>query len=454
MNTALKPYAISPEIRLKELGKNFREDYQKRDERVEPRTPYHRDRDRIIWSKAFKRLQNKTQIFPYYVEDHYKRRLTHVLEVCGIATSLAHRLGLNEIVTEAIALGHDIGHAPFGHAGEEALNKVSLKFFENKEVVEDPVPLRGFNHCAHGIEIVSRIEKNKLDIGLNLTFDVRDGILKHICSYEEEKKPYFSLKNITKCSCYKDFRDNHGSLEAQCVWFADKICYLFGDIEDGLRAKIFSGDEIVKHPFIKNLIRMYLKDIKIHPKDEDIEKTMLKEWKDIFSQKTDVMDRFYYARGKAITLSINICVEELEKKIKSNNIDSLDDVLNFPQRLIHVSKELQDLWYDFYKEFMYRKLFKDIRVVDANSRAEQIIFKLFDCYLNAPSLIPPSYREKIRKSYGSLVKEELLPFITARNYITGMTDSFVIQRYEELFYSGRTFPFLTPSRVEEDKKTK
>ncbi|GAI96283.1 unnamed protein product, partial [marine sediment metagenome] len=243
------------------------------------RTEYHRDRDRILWSKAFKRLQHKTQVFPHYVEDHYKRRLTHSLEVAQIATTVARALRLNEAATEAIALGHDLGHTPFGHAGEKALNKILTaeskvldpgirkEIGKLKKLKSKKVPIFGFDHCVHAIEVVSRIEKEydheTHHGGLNLTFDVRNGILKHMCSREDTKikkeRPFSNIPGVVKFDKYKDFDTNKGSLEAQCVYFADKVTYLLGDIEDSIRSNILKCEELKgsKGDFYRKLEEKY-----------------------------------------------------------------------------------------------------------------------------------------------------------------------------------------------------
>ena len=271
----LAPYALKSKERREELGESFREAPTKA--KLEFRTEYHRDRDRILWSKAFKRLQHKTQVFPHYVEDHYKRRLTHSLEVSQIATTVARALNLNETVTEAIALGHDLGHTPFGHAGEQALNKIlTLKskamdpeirgYLEKlrKRKANKIVPIFGFDHCVHAIEVVSRTEKEYDSEtnhgGFNLTFDVRDGILKHMCEREhDEDRPFSNIIDLTKFHEYKSFGANKGSLEAQCVYFADKVTYLLGDIEDGIRSDILQCEELNKHDFVKELLSKYYK---------------------------------------------------------------------------------------------------------------------------------------------------------------------------------------------------
>lgn len=235
----LASYALKSKDRREQLGGSFREATPKA--KLKFRTEYHRDRDRILWSKAFERLQNKTQVFPHYVEDHYKRRLTHSLEVSQIATTVARALNLNETATEAIALGHDLGHTPFGHAGEQALNKIlNLKLKDQNKSIQElqntiineqnnhivdhgnnsPIPILGFDHCAHAIEVVSRIEKEYDDEtqhgGLNLTFDVRDGILKHMCERtsdeDKQERPFSNIADLTQFHEYKSFGANKGSL--------------------------------------------------------------------------------------------------------------------------------------------------------------------------------------------------------------------------------------------------
>ena len=151
----LASYALRSAERRPELGEQFRE--RAPEAPLEYRSEYHRDRDRIVWSTAFRRLQNKTQVFPHYAEDHYRRRLTHSMEVAQIATTLARGLRVNETATEAIALGHDLGHCPFGHAGEHELNKCLYSKVSGPEFVfATAVPLYGFDHCSQGIEVVSR----------------------------------------------------------------------------------------------------------------------------------------------------------------------------------------------------------------------------------------------------------------------------------------------------------
>jgi dGTPase len=185
----LAPYALKSARRRAELGAAFREHPEASP--LEYRTEYHRDRDRIVWSRAFKRLQHKTQVFPHDAEDHYRRRLTHTLEVAQIATTLARSLRVNETAAEAIALGHDIGHTPFGHGGELELNNSLSRLYKSKtnRFLKTGVPLYGFDHCSQSVEVVSRCEAEyNAYSGLNLSFDVRDGILKHIYDRPQKKR--------------------------------------------------------------------------------------------------------------------------------------------------------------------------------------------------------------------------------------------------------------------------
>ena len=433
------PYALCAIKRKKELKDDFREKSDPRDDEVSPRSAYHRDRDRIIWSKAFKRLQNKTQVFPHYFEDHYKRRLTHSLEVSAIATALARCLNLNEVVTDAIALGHDLGHTPFGHAGEEALNNLSSEYFKNKSLDGEYIPLKGFNHCFQAIEVVSRIEKHKSEMGLNLTRDVRDGILKHICDRNNEEsrqtKPYFCLENICKCSSYKQYGEaKYGSLEAQCVWFADKLCYLFGDIEDGLRADIFNYKDMFKHPFAEYMQKAYLEYLGSLP--IQVKRAKKKEYLQIYKLKKedmDIIDKYYYIRNKSITLSINHCKKEFERRLKDNSITNTEDVLNCDKRLVNVDEEWQIRWGAFYKKYMVGMLFENNQVKDSNYKAREIINKLFNRYLKETDLIPLNFRKNAERVYKDIVEDRFMDFIITRNYIAGMTDLFAIQKYKDLF---------------------
>jgi len=431
----LAPYALKSKERREELGKSFREAPTKAE--LEFRTEYHRDRDRILWSKAFKRLQNKTQVFPHYVEDHYKRRLTHSLEVAQIATTVARSLRLNEVATEAIALGHDLGHTPFGHAGEKALNKILTakskvldpgirKEIEKlKKLKSKKVPIFGFDHCVHAMEVVSRIAKeydNETNHGgLNLTFDVRDGILKHMCertrAKDKQERPFSNIVNLTKFHEYKSFGANKGSLEAQCVYFADKVTYLLGDIEDGIRSDILQCEELNGHEFVKELLSKYYKEYR-GKNLENLSKT-----------------NFPLFRSKVLTTLILNCIYTSKENIQNNKIKNFDNVLSKNNRMVFLSDDLKKSWTDFYQEWMVNKLFKNDRVIACSFKAEKVVTDLFNAYFEKPELINSEYYEHCEKVYkkAGISNKKLLKLIIVRNYIAGMTDPFASDQHARLY---------------------
>jgi len=419
---ALAPYALKAEERRKKLKKKFRE--HRPNAPLEQRTGYHRDRDRILWSKAFKRLQHKTQIFPHYVEDHYKRRLTHSLEVAQIATTIARALKLNEVATEAIALGHDLGHTPFGHAGEKALNKILSG--DSKEVKIEKrdgthIPIFGFDHCVQAIEVVSRIEKEYHyetgHGGLNLTFDVRDGILKHMYEREHDKKrPFSNIPAVVAFPEYRIYYDNKSSLEAQCVHFADKLAYLLGDIEDGVRSNFLQCQELNNDPFFQQLRsrhNQYRGDkLELRNKDE-----------------------FESFRSKVLTTLILDCIDNAEKKLKTLGFKSVDEVLSSSQHIVFASDDLKESWTTFYNKWMRGNLFENEVVQACTFKAEQIVTDLFKAYLANIKLIKKTYRDHCWIVYQDIHNsdEYLFKLILVRNYIAGMTDAFASDQHARLY---------------------
>lgn len=493
-DNALAEYALNPEKRKKELKEKFRE-YEKEERKDKFRTAYHRDRDRIIWSTAFRRMQNKTQVFAHDDDDHFRRRLTHSIEVAGIACSIARQLELNEVATDAIALGHDIGHAPFGHAGEDELNEI-LKEYNFSDEVNQSVPITGFNHCAHAIEVVSRIETlNGTHPGLGLSFDIRDGILKHIYHKERSpddltKKPFSALSKIVQCEEYEEYKCNYGSLEAQCVWFADKLTYLFDDLEDAIRAKIFKFD-IMKQMKIKGkLINIANRefggsensiieesiidamkplecDIVKAARDAKLDKVLAEKFKKHYEEKykekrmeklyersdkiqenhpDDDVRQFLFWRNKAMTVMINDCIKATKERIEANSIKSVKDVFNCKKRLVDVSDDLRKAWRDkednnFYTKAMEEKLFKQRLVLKHAYNARRKIRRLFNIYNDEEGykLVPEDYKKITKGNYSSCkfgvtddnAMEVVMKAIIIRNYIAGMTDAYVNQKLDE-----------------------
>ncbi len=446
----LASYALKSKKRRDKLKDKFRESIPKSP--LEHRTEYHRDRDRILWSKAFKRLQHKTQVFPHYVEDHFKRRLTHSLEVAQIATTVARALKLNEAATEAIALGHDLGHTPFGHAGEEALNEIMTLKSEilnakvgkelkklSKLKTNNIVPIFGFDHCVHAIEVVSRIEKEydheTNHGGLNLTFDVRNGILKHMCSRNDakskKKRPFSNIPGVVKFDKYKEFKDNKGSLEAQCVYFADKVTYLLGDIEDGIRSGILRCEQIRKS-------------------DESFFDRLEAKLKDEYrgSQaelKLEHPDDFGSFRSTVLTTLILDCIDNANQNLERNKLKDkdIDAVLLCNKRIVSVSEGLKEAWRDFYKRLMEEYLFKHERVKACAFKAQKIVTGLFEAYWREEHLMQEKYRRHSKKAYENIgIRDnKLLKLITVLNYIAGMTDAFATDQHARLYMSSERIRF-------------
>jgi predicted deoxyguanosinetriphosphate triphosphohydrolase len=484
----LEGYALDPKKRKKDLKDSFRE-YETKEREDEFRTAYHRDRDRIVWSNAFRRLQNKTQVFAHDDEDHYRRRLTHSIEVAAIACAIVRRLGLNEVVTDAIALGHDIGHTPFGHAGEEALNEILTEENRFPEEITQCVPLKGFDHCAHAIEIICRIETlNGIYPGLDLSFDIRDGILKHIYHQKREadalvEKPFSALSEIVKCNAYEQYRCNYGSLEAQCVWFADKLTYLFDDTEDAIRAKIFKFDIIKQRKMLEKLMAMAKKlgcnngsssktkriirgvmkplecDIIKSALDSNLANILGKKFKDHYREngmkdlykKSDKIQKnhpdddvrqFLFWRNKVMTVMIGDCVKATTGRIKNNSIKNVQDVLDCSVRLVDISDDLGNAWRDsdasFYKKAMLEILFKHPIVLRHTYNAKQKVHRLFELYEKRFDLIPEDYRDNTKENYKNCrfcnnekENDDVIETITIINYIAGFTDAYVNQKLQE-----------------------
>lgn len=428
----LKKYALISSERREKTVHPFR-DYS--NDPLEYRTEYHRDRDRIVWSSAFKRMQHKTQVFPYYVADHYRRRLTHSIEVSQIATTLARGLCINETATEAIALGHDLGHTPFGHGGEEALNKATMAEIEDGVNPYDfSVPVFGFNHCLQGIECVSRIENpywqnGKGFPGLNLSYDVREGILKHIKKRDEAPKqkekgypeePFSSLKDIIKLKEYKIFGSDFGSLEAQCVSIADKLAYLISDLQDALHCHIFETKDLYKHNF-------FVLTGKKHNEYRGTSKV----------PKTGTNDEFFLYLQNFIlpTLILNIFESTIER-IGDARIESFEDIKNHKYRLVVCSDDLWGKWQEFQEEFMQNKFYHNDSVEVCDYKAKKIVKDLFEAYYSDDKLVAEDYRKYMEKVYENKVDKKYLKLITAKNYVAGMTDSYALEQHSRLFMSS------------------
>ncbi len=340
------------------------------------RTAYQRDRDRIIHTTAFRRLEYKTQVFIITEGDYYRTRLTHTIEVAQIGRTIARALRVNEDLTEAICLAHDLGHSPFGHSGEAALNKLMANH-------------GGFDHNYQSYRIVEKLEHRFPDFrGLNLTWEVREGILKHETEYDQS--------NVT------DFEPQwQPTLEAQIVNFADEIAYTTADLDDGLRRGLIVPAQLEDIDFW----RLVTGELGIAP-----------------SQSFNDMDRHRIIRrlvGKEVSDVIQATAEQLAQ----HHINSVEDVRTLGRKLVTHSAEINRMDRQL-KDFLMENLYTHWRVMRMDMKAKRFISQLFEAYTASPIILPKSVQE-ITKRRG-LER-------TVCDYIAGMTDRYALQEYNKLF---------------------
>ena len=343
------------------------------------RTPFQRDRDRVIHSHAFRRLEYKTQVFVYHEGDHYRTRLTHSIEVAQISRTIARALGLNEDLSEAIALAHDLGHPPFGHSGERVLNTLM------KEA-------GGFEHNAQSLRVVEKLEKRYPEFdGLNLTWEVREGIAKHSSAHDSPSQN----------AEFKEWR--FPSLEAQIVDIADEIAYNNHDIDDGLSSRILAPEA--------------LDNVKI--------------WKiNIEEAKKGLQGRdFEVVKPRTIIRIINAqvtdLVETVKKTIEDDGIKSIAQVRRRLEPVAKFSPAMEELNRGL-KRFLGQNLYSHHRVIRMADKAERIIKKLFKAYMREPRLLPPA-------THGLIEQDERGKERVICDYIAGMTDRFALNEYKKLF---------------------
>jgi len=342
----------------------------------EIRTAFQRDRDRIIHSSAFRRLEYKTQVFVYHEGDYFRTRLTHTIEVAQIARTIARALAVNEDLTEAVALAHDMGHPPFGHSGEKTLNEL---------LAADG----GFNHNLQSLKIVEELEKKYPGFpGLNLTYEVREGLAKHATDYD--------LAGATEFSGHR-----YGSLEAQVVDIADEIAYNSHDIDDGLASGMLEADEIMTVPLWRDTFAEVRKK---NPKESETVLRLVSVSRLIGRQVTDA-------------------VAEGGRNIERCAVESVDDVRNAPRRIAVFSEEMA-FFNEELKAFLMRRLYRHYRVVRMSGKAERILTDLFRTYTDIPEQLPPAVYEEFKRS-GSIT--------VISDYIAQMTDKFAIDEHGKLF---------------------
>ncbi|HEX5222196.1 MAG TPA: deoxyguanosinetriphosphate triphosphohydrolase [Verrucomicrobiae bacterium] len=341
------------------------------------RTEYQRDRDRVIHSRAFRRLEYKTQVFLNGTGDHLRTRLTHTMEVAAIARGIARALKLNEDLTETIALAHDLGHSPFGHRGEHVLDRLMNGH-------------GGFEHNRQSLRVVEELEQKYPGFsGLNLTWEVREGLVKHFARDDHpSRRAGFDAKN--------------SSLEAQVANLADEITYYSHDLDDGLDAGLLSEQELNKN------VRVW--------------KQAAQRVKREHGNLADESRRYFIIRTM-IDGQVRDVVETTEKAIARAGVQSADEVRLHSQALVQYSAARRKLNQEM-RKYLYANLYFSRQVDEANTRAVRILAELFKFYLAHPREIGELSRKRIRT-------EGLHRAVC--DYLAGMTDRYVMQEYQRLF---------------------
>jgi len=345
------------------------------------RNDFQRDRDRVIHARAFRRLEAKTQVFTRRYSDHFRNRLTHTLEVSQVSRTIAGALGLNVDLTEALALVHDIGHPPFGHAGEKALDAAMREhgLF--------------FDHNLHALRIVEDFEQRYAAFrGLNLTFEVREGIIKHSHDYSVREHPELAEYLLDQCP----------PLEAQLIDLTDEIAYNTADLDDGYEAHLLSLDQVREGiPAFESFYR---------------------EVEQIYPDAPDKL-KFNEALKRVLNRFVGDLITNTQARLQQAGIKTLDDVRHHHERLAAFSPAVEAERKQS-KHFLYENLYYSPSLAVEKDDAERVVKELFTFWMDHPEALPHNYRDKVEK------KEDPLPRVIC-DYIAGMTDNFIFEQYEK-----------------------
>ncbi len=339
------------------------------------RSAFQRDRERILHTTAFRRLEYKTQVFVNYEGDYYRTRLTHTLEVAQLGRTMARALGANEDLVEAICLAHDLGHPPFGHAGEVTLNRLMADY-------------GGFDHNKQSLRIVEKLEERYPEFrGLNLTWEVREGIVKHETEYD-----------VADASRFEP--DKRGTLEAQLANPADEIAYTAHDLDDGLRSGLIVPEQLEGLAWWQRLRESLGWD----------------------GREFNSMWRYRLVR-RLIGLLVTDLLTETGRRIAAAGVDSPDAVRAWPSNLVALPEETQRMTREL-KRFLYENLYRHPRVMRMQIKAERVVTALFETYVGEPAQLPREVQRKLNdRSLHRVVCD----------YIAGMTDRYALQEYAKLF---------------------
>ena len=409
---------------------------------------FQHDRDRIVWSASFKRLAQKTQVFPQAYGDHHRTRLTHSLEVMQLSTSIARTLGLNPLLCEAIALAHDLGHTPFGHAGEDALDNALQRI--KWEGVVKPKHLNRFTHYEHGVDVASYIDSSSPEVtaeGLHLDDRILEGILKHTYDHSGPDTKHKSLKFVLDHTKYKDrFDDGPGSLEAQAVRICDKLSYFISDIEDGLAIGAIHLDDLQAHELLKKEL------------DSATEGGLSSDW------RNDRM--FLFVRNSLLTKLVESVLDQSSSDVAIPDGESRRIIINLGATELDATREI-------YEKLQKRHIFSHFFVERATQRAKHVVACLCCQFLRHPELVSWPFRRKylgrvgryyqrlediygmeldkrVRLDFGEwfenrLSKEQcacsgtfpdpvdrrIADWICVKDYVAGMTDRFAEKQFKK-----------------------
>lgn len=370
------------------------------------RSPYQRDRDRIIHSSAFRRLKHKTQVFVEHEGDYYRTRLTHTIEVAQVARTIAGVLGLNTDLAEAVALAHDLGHTPFGHTGEDAMERLMA-------------PYGGFDHNAQALRIVTKLERHYADFdGLNLSWETLEGIAKHngpVTGPNADAKhdgplPYA----LAEVNAQWDLElDTHASAEAQVAAIADDVAYSHHDLHDGLRSGLFTEDDLMELPVTG-------------PAFEEVDRT----YPDL-----EKMRRRHEALRRVFGRMVEDVIAVAQNRLASAQPKSVEEIRHMGTTVIRFSKPLyQEL--KAVRSFLFHRMYRAPSVMAVRAEVTRMVDDLFPLFLKEPHLLPPEWQGDVRAA-----TDEIQLARVVADYVAGMTDRFAIQEHARLF-GGTARPAL------------
>jgi dGTPase len=363
------------------------------------RSPFERDRDRIIHTTAFRRLKQKTQVFIAHEGDHYRTRLTHSLEVAQIARSLSRRLGLDEDLAEALALAHDLGHPPFGHAGEDELDACMANH-------------DGFDHNAQTLRLLTKLEARYPDFdGVNLTWETLEGVIKHngplirpgrtLADLPAAFRAYEAIQSLEL--------DTFAGPEAQVAALADDIAYNNHDIDDGLSAGLFTEADLADLPLVGPIFHGVRAD---YP---DISDTRIKA----------------EAIRRLIGHWVNDLLLETGQRIERFSPKSVEDVRGLGQPLVAFSDELMASQLEI-RRFLHERMYKHYRVNRIRAQSKRVLRDLFTLFLDAPDTLPPEWRERAERAGDQHRRARIVC-----DYVAGMTDAYAMDEHRKLFSLDR-----------------